>query len=184
MKSVIVFGSKYGSSKQYAAMLAQNLQIDCFDYKEFDMSKKYDVLIYIGALYAGGVTGLTKIFRNYPPDHYEKWMIVTVGGSDPENPKNAEAIKANIYRQLPKNLKENKDIDIFHLRGSIDYSGLHLQHRLMMKFLYQKVKKIPVEQLDEETKDFLATYNKKADFINFDSLLPIIDRYSQMIKKS
>ncbi len=55
MKSVIIYGSKYSSSKQYAQMLSQNLGIDCFDYKEFDMSNKYDLLIYIGALYAGGV---------------------------------------------------------------------------------------------------------------------------------
>ena len=118
MKSIIIYGSKYGSSKKYAEMLSQNLGIDHFDYKEFNMSNKYDVLIYIGALYAGGVKGLAKTLSNYPPDNYKKLIIVTVGIADPKDLKNVESIKMSIYKQLPKNL--NKDIELFHIRGSLD----------------------------------------------------------------
>lgn len=181
MKSVIIYGNKYSSSKQYAQMLSQNLGIDCFDYKEFDMSNKYDLLIYIGALYAGGVKGLVKTLSHYSPDNYKKLIIVTVGIADPKILKNAETIKTNIYKQLPKNL--NKDIELFHIRGSLDYSKLNLRHALMMKLVYQKTKKVPLEQQDMETKDLIATYNKKVDFINFDYLRPLIERYSQIEKE-
>ncbi|MEE0768177.1 MAG: flavodoxin domain-containing protein [Christensenellales bacterium] len=181
MKSVIIFGSKYGSSRQYAEMLSQNLQLDCFDYKEFDMSNKYDVLIYIGSLYAGGVKGLSKTLSNYPPDNYKKLIIVTVGIADPKDLKNAETIKTSIYKQLPKKL--NKNIELFHIRGSLDYSKLNLQHSLMMKLVYQKAKKVPIEQRDEEINDLITTYNKKVDFIDFNYLRPLIDRYLQIEKE-
>ena len=181
MKSIIIYGSKYGSSKKYAKMLSQNLGIDHFDYKEFNMSNKYDVLIYIGALYAGGVKGLAKTLSNYPPDNYKKLIIVTVGIADPKDLKNVESIKMSIYKQLPKNL--NKDIELFHIRGSLDYSKLNLRHSLMMKLVYQKAKKVPVEQQDMETKDLIATYNKKVDFIDFDYLRPLIERYSKIKKE-
>ena len=53
----------------------------------------------------------------------------------------------------------------------------------MMKLLYQKAKRIPVEQRDKETQDFISTYNKKVDFIEFDYLRPVIDRYRQIEKE-
>ncbi len=108
-------------------------------------------------------------------------IIVTVGIADPKILKNAETIKTNIYKQLPKNL--NKDIELFHIRGSLDYSRLNLRHALMMKLVYQKTKKVPLEQQDMETKDLIATYNKKVDFINFDYIRPLIERYSQIEKE-
>ena len=52
----------------------------------------------------------------------------------------------------------------------------------MMKLLYQKAKRIPVDQRDKETQDFISTYNKKVDFIEFDYLRPVIDRYRQIEK--
>ena len=34
MKSVIIFGSQYGSAKQYAEAMSKKLNIDCFDYRK------------------------------------------------------------------------------------------------------------------------------------------------------
>lgn len=181
MKSVIIFGSEYGSSRQYAKMLSQHLQIECFDYKAFNVSDKCDVLIYIGSLYAGGVKGLVKTLNNYPSNHYKKLFVVTVGIADPNDLKNTETIKTRIYEQIPKSL--DKRIEIFHVRGRLDYKKLNLRHTLMMKLLYQKAKRIPVEQRDKETQDFITTYNKKVDFIEFEYLRPVIDRYRQIEKE-
>lgn len=181
MKSVIIFGSQYGSSKQYAEMLAKSLHVEYFDFQEFNTTKKYDVLIYIGALYAGGVKGLSKTLKNYSTDNYDKLLIITVGIADPKDLKNAETIRNSIYKQLPKNL--NKEIELFHVRGSLDYSKLNLQHKLMMKLVYQRARKVPIEERDEETKALLATYNKKVNFIDFNSLQFIIDRYIQIVKE-
>ena len=110
MKSVIIFGSEYGSSRQYAKMLSQHLQIECFDYKAFNVSDKCDVLIYIGSLYAGGVKGLVKTLNNYPSNHYKKLFVVTVGIADPNDLKNTETIKTKIYEQIPKSLDKGIEI--------------------------------------------------------------------------
>ena len=34
-----------------------------------------------------------------------------------------------------------------------------------------------------ETKDLIATYNKKVDFIDYDYLRPLIERYSKIKKE-
>ena len=46
MKSVIIFGSEYGSSRQYAKMLSQHLQIECFDYKAFNVSVQKTIFVF------------------------------------------------------------------------------------------------------------------------------------------
>ena len=53
----------------------------------------------------------------------------------------------------------------------------------MMKLVYQKAKKVPIEQRDEEINDLITTYNKKVDFIDFNYLRPLIDRYLQIEKE-
>ena len=76
---------------------------------------------------------------------------------------------------MPKNL--DKEVELFHVRGKLDYSQLSLKHKIMMKLLYHHSKKIPFEKQDEETRLFISTYNKKVDFIDLNSLEVIIYRY-------
>lgn len=101
MKSVIIFGSQYGSAKQYAEVLSEKLNIDCFDYRKLKSDKKYDIIIYVGSLYAGGVLGLAKTLKGYSANTLKKILIITVGIADPNDIENAENIQNNIYKQLP-----------------------------------------------------------------------------------
>lgn len=73
MKSVIIFGSQYGSAKQYAEALSEKLNIDCFDYRKLKSDKKYDTILYIGSLYAGGVLGLAKTLKAYSVNDLKKF---------------------------------------------------------------------------------------------------------------
>jgi len=182
MKSVIIFGSQYGSAKQYAEVLSEKLNIDCFDYRKLKSDKKYDIIIYVGSLYAGGVLGLAKTLKGYSANTLKKILIITVGIADPNDIENAENIQNNIYKQLPRHL--NKNIELFHVRGSLNYSKLNLKHKTMMKFLYHFSKKIPIEKQNEETKMFIATYNQMVDFVDFNSLECVIERYSQLMKEN
>lgn len=39
---------------------------------------------------------------------------------------------------------------------------------MMIGMVVKKVQKIPEEKRDQESKDMLKTYNKKADFVDFE----------------
>ena len=182
MKSVIIFGSQYGSAKQYAEAMSKKLNIDCFDYRKMKSDKKYDVILYVGSLYAGGVLGLAKTLKRYSANDLKKILIITVGIADPNDIENVENIKDSIYKQLPRHL--NNNIELFHVRGSLDYSKLNLKHKTMMKLLYHFSKKLPIEEQSEETKTFIATYNQTVDFVDFNSLECVIERYLQLIKEN
>lgn len=181
MKSVIIFGSQYGSAKQYAEALSEKLNIDCFDYRKLKSDKKYDTILYVGSLYAGGVLGLAKTLKEYSVNDLKKILIVTVGIADPNDIENIENIKNSIYKQLPSHL--NKNVELFHLRGRLDYSKLNSKHKIMMKLLHHFSKKIPIEEQNEETKTFIATYNQTVDFVDFNSLECVVERYSQLMKE-
>lgn len=60
---IIIYGSKYGTAKSYALELAKRTNIDVKHYKQIKRINNYESIIYIGALYAGGVLGMKKTFK-------------------------------------------------------------------------------------------------------------------------
>ena len=175
---IIIYGSKYGSAKKYAENLSEKMNIPCVSYQDVKNINDYSTIIYIGALYAGGVTGMTKTLKKISDTNGKKIIVVTVGISDPTYDKNVEFIRKGLYQQLPAEL--HSITSVFHLRGNIDYSRLSFMHRTMMRFVYKKVKSIPEEQRREEDKSMLETYNKKAEFIDFSSLDKMIQEIESL----
>ena len=172
MKSLIIYGSQYGTAKAYATKLSEITEIPCVSYKNIKDIKDYEQIIYLGGLYAGGVTGLKNTFRLLKNSNI-KTVVVTVGLADVNNKENTDHIKASIAKQLEKDIY--KSALIFHLRGGIDYSKLNFKHKMMMKMLYHSLKNKPVENLTQEDKALIETYNKKVDFVDYDSLKQIVE---------
>ena len=93
--------------------------------------------------------------------------------ADVKNQENTDNIKASVAKQIEKDILENSLI--FHLRGGIDYSKLNFKHKTMMKMLYHALKNKPVENLTQEDKALIETYNKKVDFVDYHSLKQIVE---------
>ena len=60
MRTIIVYGSQYGTAKRYAEALAGKTGSEITSYEEVMDLDVYDNIVFIGALYAGGVLGLKK----------------------------------------------------------------------------------------------------------------------------
>lgn len=168
--TIIIYGSQYGSTKRYAEQLAKLTGLEAVDYKEAKEIEKYDRIVYLGALYAGGVTGLKKTVGKMSP--YQKLVIVTVGIADPTDAENIANIRRSVKTQVPAHFYD--EAMCLHLRGAIDYSHLGLKHRMMMSLLYSKVKKMPEEELTSEAQALMATYGKQVDFVDLNTLAPIV----------
>lgn len=170
---IIIYGSQYGTAKQYAEELAQKTDIDVTSYEDVTEINRYDTVIYVGSLYAGGVLGMKKTLAKMKLCHGKKLIIATVGLADPTDTENTDNIKNSMKKQLSNELYEKAHI--FHLRGGIDYSRLNFKHKTMMGLLYKKAVRLPEEKKTAEVKAMLETYNKKVDFIDFDSLTAIVN---------
>ena len=166
MKSIIIYGSQYGTTKRYAQRFSEMTGIEAVAFKEAKDIDSYDRVVFLGALSAGSVLGLKKTISKMPPK--QELVIVTVGLVDPNDPENIDYIRHSIKERIPAGLYDEKRI--FHLHGAIDYSHLSLKHRMMMSFIHSKISKMPEEKLNAEAKTILATYGKKEDFVDFELL--------------
>lgn len=170
---IIIYGSQYGTAKQYAEELSQKTNIEIKSYEDIKDINNYKTIIYIGALYAGGVLGMSKTFKEMFNCEDKKIIIVTVGLSDPKDIENTNNIKKSMKRQLSSDIYEKAYI--YHLRGGIDYSKLNFKHKIMMRLLYKKAKSLPEEKKTAEIKAMIETYNKKVNFVDLTFLDEIIE---------
>ena len=173
MSNIIIYGSHYGTTKQYAKELSRRTNIEAISFKNVKEINDYDNIIYLGGLYAGGVLGMSKKIKKLNNIVNKKIIIVTVGLSDPMDEVNKNNIRNNIKKQVSKEIFEKAKI--FHLRGGIDYSKLNFKHKTMMKLLYNAVKNLPKEKQTAEDRAMIETYNQKVNFVDFSSLDKIIN---------
>jgi len=165
MQGIILYGTYYGSSKQYAEELTRRSGLACVSYEDAGDLSNYDRITYIGSLYAGGVLGLKETFGKLANWRQKQIVIATVGLADTKDAENVANIRKGMARQLPEGMMEHARI--VHLRGGIDYSRLSVKHKLMMSLLYQKAKNLPPEKKTAEVRAMIDTYNQVVDFVDF-----------------
>ncbi len=173
-KVLVMYFSRYGTTKKYAEWIASELNGDVYDIKNVKQNnlKNYDTIILGAALYAGQLKGLDIIINNYEKIKNKKTIIFTCGVADYSKEENVNAIQKRIANKLPEKIMEN--IKIYYLRGGIDYKKLNLKHKIMMWMVKKMITKKQTEELNEENKEFLETYGKAIDFTNKDNINEII----------
>ena len=160
--TIITYGSQYGSAEHYARKFAECTGFPVLPYREVKNLSGYARVIHFGALYAGGVLGLRQIASLLSPK--AEFIIVTVGLADVQDAENIQHIRSAIRRQIPEDIFQR--VQIFHLRGAIDYGKLNLKHRTMMALLYAKAKGLPEEKKNAETQAMIETYGKQVSFVD------------------
>ena len=177
IQPVVIYDSKYGSTKRYAQWIAEALSCPVFAREKFNPKDfpRYQAVIYGGGLYAGNIRGIRLLSKNARLLQGKPVILFTCGLSDPENEGTSAAIRQSLSRSLPPALLSQTRL--FPLRGSIDYARLTPLHRAMMaafhKMVKNNVKKSPAS-LTEEDRGILETYEKSVDFVNRESLKPLL----------
>ena len=164
--TLITYGSQYGTAEYYARKFAECTSFPVCSYREVKSMTEYGRIIHFGALYAGGVLGLRQIVEQL--SQKAEFIIVTVGLADVQDAENIQNIRSAIRRQIPEDIFQN--VQIFHLRGAIDYGKLNLKHRTMMALLYAKAKGLPEEKKNAETRAMIETYGKQVSFVSEEAL--------------
>lgn len=173
-KTVVIFESKYGATRQYARWIAEALSCPLFERRAFrprDLAQ-YETIIYGGGLYAGSVNGIKFLTKNWDLISGKRVVLFTCGLADPSDPENVSTIRNALSKALPPEIIEQ--IQLFHLRGSINYSALSLVHKFMMAMLRKMLLKKDPLSLRKEDKLLLDTYGKYVDFTAQESIQPLI----------
>ena len=158
MKIIVVYKSKTGFTRKYAEMIAEELSSDiCRASKiTFEELKNYDVIIFGGGLYAGGINGINLVKKNLS-ELKEKKIIVFATGATPGREDEIKYMKATNFTDC-----ELETINFFYLRGGFDYSKLSMVDKILMSMLKLKLKSKKELSIDE--KGMLEAYSTPVDF--------------------
>jgi len=176
-KTLVLYYSKYGTTKKYAEWIAAELGGDVYALSNFNLNSlaNYDVIVIGSALYAGTIWGPDLIVKNYEALRGKKLVMFTCGLADYSKEEHRNKIAKRIEAAIPENIM--RDIKVFFLRGGIDYGKMSLIHRIMMAgmnmALVRKVKKEGANARDED-REFVKTYGETADFMDKNSVKGIV----------
>lgn len=115
---LIIYGSKYGHTRACAEEYSKRTGKDYTNISNID---NLSTVIYFGSLYAGGVMDLRKTLGRMNIDD-KRIIFITVGLSDPDDEHNISNIENSMKEQFTEAVFSK--LEIYHLRGGIDYARL------------------------------------------------------------
>ena len=91
MNIAVIYRSKYGTTKRYAEWIAEALDAQLFESHTIKATQliDFDMVVYGGGLYAGGISGINLVTKN----PCKKLVIFTVGFATPENTDYSDILK-------------------------------------------------------------------------------------------
>lgn len=177
-KTVVIYGSKYGSTQKYAMWIAEELGCHIYNNRESGKIdfKEYDTVILGGGLYAGGISGSSIITKRWEELKNKNIVIFTVGLTDPENIDYKSIINKNF------NDVQRDSIKFFYLRGGMDYKKLGFLHKIMMAMLIRILKSKKDSELTDDNKNMIENYGGIVDFVKRPSIKPILGYVKNIIR--
>ncbi len=102
LNAVVIYRSKYGSTKRYAEWIAEELNADIFAVSEFDVSKleNYSIVLFGSSVHIGKVKGITFIKNNWPILSKKKVVVFASTGSPKIEPKQQQVVVASLPPEL------------------------------------------------------------------------------------
>lgn len=133
MSTIVIYKSKYGSTKTYAEWIAEELSCKAVDAKniKIDDLMQYDTIIYGGGLYAEIISGVSLITKNIEKLQSKKLIVYSTGITPLECREYYDSIVA------AKNFKGNclNYIKVYNFMGKMILSELSAVHRAAIKTL-------------------------------------------------
>lgn len=173
-KGIIIYQSKYGSTKKYAQWLKEETGFDVIEAKKAkaDTMNGYDTVVLCGAVYASGIAGISYLRKNKNALSGKRTAVFCVGAS-PYDDKALEEIKNH-------NLKDDlKDLPLFYGRGAWDEEAMTFTDRTMCRMLQKSVRKKDPSEYEPWMTALMCAVGQKCDWTDKKYLEPLLDYIEQ-----
>lgn len=183
--TVVIYKSCYGSAKQYAAWIAEELGADLLESKPMlneQQLKQYDILIWGSGVYSGQVNGLEVVDRNASWMKEKKVILFTCGVVDPEKETYRKRLREDMENRISASLL--KKIEVFHFPGELDYKKLKFMHKTMMKSTYKMIKRTPEAERSQGDKEIFESYGKVQGHLDRSCITPLVTYVKELEQKS
>ncbi|MDS1030906.1 flavodoxin domain-containing protein [Bacillota bacterium LX-D] len=169
-KIVVIYKSKYGSTKSYAEWISKDVGGDLFESSMVSVNdlQKYQVIVFGGSLHAVGINGVKLITDNFDLLKNKKIIVFGTGAS----PVREETVKHVYKHNFPNEIQEK--IHFFLLRGAFNYCKLSFIDKMLMNALRLMLKMKKADKLDEDSRGLLECFNKPVDWRDKKAIIPIV----------
>lgn len=169
-KGIIIYKSKYGTTKKYAEWLAKEIQYDIVEITKTNIKQvsHYPNIILCGAIYASGISGLSflKKYFNFLKD---KNIAIFCVGASPYDEKMFNEIKSHNLKDLLEN------IPVFYGRGAWDENKMKFMDRTLCKMLQKVVSKKDPSTYEQWETALVEAVGKTCDWTDKEYLQPLIN---------
>ncbi len=171
MNSVVVYKSRYGSTKQYAQWIAKELGCEAVDAKKVSATdlEQYDTIIYGGGLYGEVICGLNLITKNINLLKDKKIAVFSTGITplDCREYYDKYVIEKNFKNGLPENVK------VFNFMGKMVLDELSFPHKTAIKALKKLMSS--KENPSDMEKLLIELCDADGDFTDRESIKELIE---------
>lgn len=175
MKTIVIYNSQTGFTKQYAQWIAQELQCDSVSIQRIEQINlsDFDTIVFGSWLHAGKIRKLNWLFEELKRDANKNYIVFAVGAMPSDSP--------NIEKTMEQNIPKKSIIKSFYLQGGLSYEKMNLSSRLMIK-MFSKLLKSKKDASDEERKT-AEMLSSSYDISDRRFIAPIV-RYVAGLRKS
>lgn len=169
-KGVVVYKSKYGSSKRYAEKIAEKCCFDCRNLKEIKVSdlKDYDIIVFCGGVYASGISYRKFLNKNYNKIKDKEIILFFNGASPFDEPMLKQIIKNNFRSELTTR-------PIYYGRGMWNLDKMSKIDKALCKLLIKMVSKKESKDLQPWEQALMEANSKNCDWTDEKFIEPLID---------
>lgn len=169
MKGIILYKTKYETSKVYAQRLSEMTGFIVCDLKKVKLNDilNYDIIILGGGVYASGISGLSFLKKNISVLKGKKIAVFCCGASPYDE---QFLLKAKDYNTKGK----LKNIPLFYCRGKWDMEKMSFLDKTLCKMLKKSVSKKDPSQYEVWEKALIETGENSCDWTDKKYLDPII----------
>ncbi len=158
MKTVIIYRSKHGSTKEYAEYIYKNISgSEIFSVDKFDINTldSYENVILGSSVYGGHTFYKDFLIKNWETLKGKRVFVFAVGMLDKDHTNSKSE-----YESIPEDIRGN--IQYVKLPGRIVFTKLNLFEKFIIKMIESKEKLSVDEMVDlQKANSVIFYFNKK-----------------------
>lgn len=136
MKGIVIYKSKYGSTKKYAEWISERTGFDCVESGKTNAKQlaDYDTVIFGGGIYASGIAGISFLKKNIVALNGKKVIAFCCGASPYDETFLNEIRNMNLKDELAS-------VPLYYCRGACSLDGMSFKDKTLCKILRKSLEK-------------------------------------------
>ncbi len=188
-KVAVIFEGKYGTTEQYARWICEETDGDLYRAGQCSVEKltAYDVIVFGGAVHAGGILGMKNLKKMYPAIADRQGRTFAVGLSVDDPAIQRQCHEVNFEKQpsgfkqllhLPVRMTETEErfsrLPCWFFRGAYDPEKVSGTDKAMMSVVKKMIEGKRESDRTEAEKELLNAITNGADYVQRSCIAPLI----------